>query len=84
MKFISSVNDYLATKKMYTFTLKAFEDRILNVAAMIALFYYKTAMMAQDRSPESFPHKINSTFFVAIVPTCDPWRGACFEPEAIV
>ena len=32
----------------------------------------KRAMMALDRSPESFSHKMNSTFLVPIVSTCDP------------
>ena len=28
--------------------------------------------MALDCSPESSPHKMNPTFFVSIVPTCEP------------
>ena len=38
-------------------------------------------MMALDRSPESFSHKMNSTFLVPIVPTCDPWGGPVLNPE---
>ena len=31
-----------------------------------------------------FPHKMNSTFFVTIVPTCDPRGGASFDPRGII
>ena len=38
-------------------------------------------MMALDRSPESFPPQMNTTFFVPFVPTCDPRGGANFDPK---
>ena len=50
----------------------------------------KRAMMALDRSPESFSPQTNSTslfptnelyIFVALVQTCDPWGGASFDPK---
>ena len=40
----------------------------------------KRAMMALDRSPESFYPQMNYTF-VPLVPTCDLRVGACFDPK---
>ena len=42
---------------------------------------YKRAIMALDRSPESFSPQMNSIFFVPFVPTCDPRGGASFDPK---
>ena len=50
--------------------------KIINIFCVPIL--NKRAMMALDRSPESFPHNMNSTFFVTIVPTCDPLGGGQF------
>ena len=40
-------------------------------------------MIALDRSPESLS-LINFTFFVPIVPTCDPRGGVSFDPRGII
>ena len=38
----------------------------------------KTAMMALDRSPESFSLQMNST---SLAPTSDAWGRASFDPK---
>ena len=42
-------------------------------------FSKKRTMMALDYHLSHFPHEMNSTFFVPIVPTCEPLVGV---PEA--
>ena len=46
-------------------------NRILN----------KRAMMALDRSPESFSPQMNSTSLFLWFPTCDPWGGDSFDSK---
>ena len=41
--------------------------------------FYKRAMMALDRSPESFSPQMNSTSLFLWFPTCDPWGGDSFD-----
>ena len=38
-------------------------------------------MMALNRSPESFTPTNKFYIFVPLVPTCDPWGGASFDPK---
>ena len=44
----------------------------------------KRAMMALNRSPDQFPHKMNSTLSITIAPTYDPRDGASFDPRGII
>ena len=41
----------------------------------------KRAMMALDRSPESFSPQMKFYIFVPLVPTCDHQGGASFDPK---
>ena len=41
----------------------------------------KRAMMALERSPESFSPQMNSTSLFLWFPTCDPWGGDSFDSK---
>ena len=62
----------------WTVTLTLNLPKQMLEMAHLLMMENKRAMMALDRSPESFSLQMNST---PLVPTCDPQGGASFDPK---